>query len=296
MVLALAPLLVLPALVARGDEAAVKGTAGAVQKFQFKKAPEGALHLHVHFPKDWKEGDKRPALVLFFGGGWARGDVKQFEKQAEYLAGRGMVVARAEYRIKSKHKTTPDKCVEDCKSAVRWLRKNAGKLGIDPKKIAAGGGSAGGHTAAATATLPGFEAEGEDRSVSSRPDLLVLFNPVMNTEGLPVLGPKKDARKLSPNHHLSKGAPPAILFFGSEDALLRTGKEYVVLAKKLGLTAELWVAEGEKHGFFNRPPWRERTLYLADRFLARHGYTRGEPTIKPPGGVGLKRIDRSPEE
>ena len=68
--------------------------------------------------------------------------------------------------------------VKDGKSAVRWIRANAARLGIDPDRLAAGGGSAGGHVAAATATTQGIEEEGEDTSVSSRPCALVLFNPV----------------------------------------------------------------------------------------------------------------------
>jgi hypothetical protein len=83
--------------------------------------------MHVHFPADWKKDDKRPAIVFFFGGGWTSGTVKQFEPQAAYLASRGLVAARADYRVKSRHEVTPDACVEDARSAVRWLRQNAEK-------------------------------------------------------------------------------------------------------------------------------------------------------------------------
>ena len=84
----------------------------------------------------------------------------------------------AEYRIKNVHGTSPRECVKDGKSAVRYLRKNAAALGIDPDRIVAGRGSAGGHVAAATATLSNYEESGEDLSVSSRPNAPVLFNPV----------------------------------------------------------------------------------------------------------------------
>ena len=99
----------------------------------YKKTPQGALAMHLHFPPGWKAEDKRPAIVLFFGGGWRAGSVQQFLKQAEYLARRGMVVARADYRVKLRHGTSPVECVEDGKSAVRWLRRHAAELGIDPK-------------------------------------------------------------------------------------------------------------------------------------------------------------------
>ena len=127
-----------------------------IEDFVFKKTPQGELTLHGFFPTDWKPTDQRPVIVFFFGGGWKNGSFTQFVPQSEYFATRGIVAFSADYRIESKHKTTPDVCVEDAKSAIRWVRANAGKLGIDPNKVIASGGSAGGHLAAATAAYPEF--------------------------------------------------------------------------------------------------------------------------------------------
>jgi acetyl esterase len=267
-----------------------------VEESIYKKTPQGDLKIYVHFPPGWTARDKRPAIVFFFGGGWTSGRVTQFEPQAKYLAQRGMVAARADYRVRSRHGTTPDKCVEDAKSAVRWLRANAARLGIDPQRIVASGGSAGGHIAACTAIVPGFEAEGEDPSVSSRPNLLVLFNPVLNTV---VLGEKygmsEIGRKISPNHYLSKAVPPAIIFFGTQDQLNEGGKEYVAKARDLGLKAQMYMAPGQAHGFFNRSPWQERTTFLMDEFLTAHGYLQGKPSLEmPPGGQVLTKYDPAP--
>ncbi len=102
-----------------------------VRTFTYKRAEQVELKIHVHFPADWKKGDQRPGIVFFFGGGWNGGTVDQFLPQAEYLVKRGMVAARADYRVRSRHKVTPDKCVEDAKSAVRWMRTNAKKLGAE---------------------------------------------------------------------------------------------------------------------------------------------------------------------
>jgi acetyl esterase/lipase len=159
---------------------------GTVQTFTYKKTKQADLEIHVHFPAGWKKEDKWPAVVFFFGGGWEQGTIKQFEPQAAYLTGRGMVAARADYRVKSRHKVSPDACVQDAKSAVRWLRQNAATLGIDPDRIVAAGGSAGGHIAACTA-CPGLDAEGEDLTISSRPNALLLFNPVLRFDGVPPL-------------------------------------------------------------------------------------------------------------
>ena len=123
----------------------------------------------------------RPAAVFFYGGAWNRGTVTQFEQQAKYLASRGMVTFVADYRVKSRQKVAPDACVADAKSAVRWVRTHAERLGIDPERIAAGGGSAGGHIAAAAGMCDGLDDTAEaDSTISSKPNALLLFNPVYN--------------------------------------------------------------------------------------------------------------------
>lgn len=247
----------------------------------YKKVGEVELRLFLSFPDDWKAEDKRPAIVFFFGGGWTGGTPEQFSKQAAYLAKRGMVAARADYRVKSRHSVTPDKCVEDAKSAVRWLRKNAAALGIDPDRIVAAGGSAGGHIAACTGTVPGFDAE--DASVSSRPNAMILFNPVLHAEPIAQrMNDAEAAKRITPNLHLEKGLPPALILFGTADALKEGVKDYLAKAKELGATAEIYWAEAQPHGFFNRPPWMERTLYRADEFLISLGYLQGKPTIELP--------------
>jgi acetyl esterase len=271
--------------------------AGArVQESIYKKTPQGDLKIYVHFPPGWTARDRRPAIVFFFGGGWTSGTMAQFEPQAKYLAQRGLVAARADYRVRSRHGTTPDKCVEDAKSAVRWVRAHAAELGIDPQRIVAAGGSAGGHIAACTAIVPGFEAEGEDLAISSRPNLLVLFNPVLNTVALgDKYGMREIGRQISPNHFLTKDVPPAIVFFGTEDQLNAGGKEFIAKAKDLGLAAQMYMAPNQRHGFFNRSPWQERTTFLMDEFLAAHGYLKGKPTLElPPGGLVMTQYEPAP--
>ncbi|MGE3804199.1 MAG: alpha/beta hydrolase [Gemmataceae bacterium] len=252
--------------------------------FTYKKTKQADLALHMHYPPGWKKEDKRPAIVFFFGGGWTSGTVGQFEPQAEYLASRGMVAARADYRVKSRHEVTPDACVEDAKSAVRWLRKNASMLGIDPDKIVASGGSAGGHIAACTA-CPGLDAADEDAKISSKPNAMLLFNPVLRFDGEDRLmqrinNDEKLGKAISPTLHLSKETPPALLFFGKQDGLLKQGEEYVARSKELGHRAELFLADGVGHGFFNRSPWKERTLRRADEFLESIGYLKGKPIVE----------------
>ncbi len=76
--------------------------------------------------------------------------------------------------------------------------------------------------------------------------------------------------------------PPTLLMYGTKDRLLVQGEAFMARSKKLGNAAELFLAPGVGHAFFNRSPWFERTLYRADEFLAKYGYTRGRPTLSLP--------------
>lgn len=248
----------------------------------YKKPAEGELALHCFMPADWKATDKRPVVVFFFGGGWKNGTYTQFVPQAEHFAARGMVAISADYRIESKHKVKPDKCVEDAKTAIRWVRANAAKLGIDPGKVIASGGSAGAHLAAATALCPKFEGT-DDPKESCVPNALVLFNPFLNGTGRTIAGSDGSnvAEAISPTLGLKKGAPPALVFFGTNDAMLSQGKEFVTKCKELGVRAELFTAADQPHGFFNREPWLTATAHKADEFLVSLGYLKGESGLKP---------------
>jgi len=232
------------------------GVKAATRDIVYKTTPQGELLLHVFSPAgEVRLTALRPCIVFFFGGGWKSGSYHQFVPHAEYLASRGMTAISADYRISSIHKTTPDKAVEDAKSAIRWVRGHSTELSIDPGKIIAGGGSAGGHLAACTALVSAFDAESDDKSISSKPNALVLFNPAMNIAtlfkereggGSPITSEVAEA--ITPNNFVRKDSPPAILFFGTNDKLKTGGDEYVKKARELGLRAEMWTAPKLAHG------------------------------------------------
>jgi acetyl esterase len=234
-------------------------------------------------------GAKRPAIVFFFGGGWSGGSPAQFELQSRHLASRGMVAIVADYRVATRHQVKPVACVADAKSCVRWLRRNAERLGIDPARLAAGGGSAGGHLAAAVATLPGLDEAGEDTSVSAVPNALVLFNPALvlaPIEGLESKGFEAKAtaerfgcepREISPVHHVRAGLPPTLIVHGKADTTVpyASAEAFTAAMKKAGNRCELAGYEGQPHGFFNSAKYEE-TLADAEKFLASLGYLAGK--------------------
>ena len=301
---------VIPSIVLLGSslslcktEALAKGRGGPGVREEtrvYKKTPQGELELAIDFPGDWKARDRRPAVVLYHGGGWDIGGTGAFARQGRYLATLGLVVVRPTYRIKSKHNSTPLDSLLDAKTAMRWVRSRASELGIDPDRIAAGGGSAGGHVAASLFTDEAHQDPGDDLAISTKPNLLILFNPALNlTLSEPVtewLGGEEKTRSISPNFHLTAGMPPTILLVGTEDRLCyRPGLEWVGQGKKLGYTSEVWVAQNIGHGFFNDSPWYEVTLSIVHEFLARQGYLEGPPTVQlPHNAPSMVLFEQSP--
>lgn len=275
----------------------------------YKTVDDVELRAYIFHPVGRRDDERRPAIVFFFGGGWKAGSPGQFEPHCRYLAQRGIVAITADYRVSSRHGVKPQQCVADAKSAIRWVRQNAKRLGVDPKRIAAGGGSAGGHLAAATATLPDFDEAEEDHSISSKPNALVLFNPAVQLAPLKHFNPFSEekladlqqrtdgqAEKLSPVHHLRRGTPPTVIFHGTADTAVpySTVEHFTALMKNGGNRCQLVTFEGRPHGFFN--PGRGRddasrqksladfrtTMRKTDQFLTSLKYLSPRPSADVP--------------
>lgn len=252
----------------------------------YKQIDTVSLMMDIHYPENYKPEQKLPAIIFFFGGGWNGGTIEHFRPHALYFASRGLITVLADYRVKKRQGTSPFEAVADAKSAIRYLRTHHQDLGIDPDKIIAGGGSAGGHLAAAAGNVPGLDESFEDSSISSKPNALVLFNPVYDNGpgqyGYDRIGERY--KEISPKHNIREGAPPTIVFFGTKDKLVspETAKSYEAAMKAVGSRCETFLYEGQAHGFFNikQPKYYKETVYQADLFLISLGYLKGEPTIK----------------
>lgn len=242
----------------------------------YKEIDSVKLHLYVYRPENFNEKKQYNCMVFFHGGGWNGGNYKAFQRQSAYLASRGMIAISVEYRIFNEHKTTPFQAVNDAKSAIRYVRSHAKELRINPDMIASGGGSAGGHLAAACGNVIGLEEKGEDLSVSSVPNALVLFNPVYDNSKNGYGYGKMEGRylEISPLHNISKGSPPTIVFFGTKDKTtpVSSSKEYEKRMKEVGSRCDLFLYEGQEHSFFNKKPHFEETVEEMDTFLVSLGY------------------------
>lgn len=139
----------------------------SAEKILYKETPQEKLHLYLLRPAD-RPARPVAAIVYFTGGGWVKGRPTGMIGNAAWFRDLGIIGIAADYRVKKRHGTTPLECIQDAKSAIRYVRTHAAALGIDPDRIIAAGGSAGGHLASVT-FLDGGDAPGEDRSISSNP-------------------------------------------------------------------------------------------------------------------------------
>lgn len=255
------------------------------EQFVYKTIDTTSLAMEVFYPKNMDQGKMYPAMIFFFGGGWNSGTTKQFEPHAKYFSERGLICILADYRVKNRQNTAPFKSVEDAKSAIRYLRTNSNKLHINPDQIIASGGSAGGHLAAATATIEKYNDVDDDLSVSCIPNALVLFNPVIDNGpggyGFERVG--EEYLYFSPLHNLRSGVPPTIIFLGTNDKLIpvETALYYKKVMEKVKSRCELNLYEGQGHGFFNynNTEFYLETVRKTDEFLNSLGYLSGSPTI-----------------
>lgn len=232
--------------------------------------------------------------MFFYGGCWRQGSVNQFIPHAEHLSNLSITAVIADYRVFLRHGSTVADAVSDAKSAIRWLRSHAEQLGIDPQRIAAAGGSAGGHLAVATAMIDGYDSAEEDLSISSRPNALVLFNPAVNTGSIGESRPAQfpgDAEILSPYHRVGENFVPTLIMHGHDDTTVPCSDVVDFCDKVIHLAGDCTLIgyEGATHGFFNKGRdndlWYQSTIAEMDMFLTEIGYleehgmthTRGKP-------------------
>jgi acetyl esterase/lipase len=253
--------------------------------YTYKEVDGVAREIEIYFPEGHEaSGKTRPGIILFHGGGWGGGTRQAFSDQCDYFASRGLVAATVTYRLATKKAAAELKegqsrkrlCVPDAKSAIRWFKQNAEELGLDPDRLIAGGGSAGGHVSLVATTNSGLNDPGDPEGFDTSVVAYVLFNPALSA------GDAKDP-DIDVIQHLGADFPPAIAFFGSDDTWLKGWNPAYEKLKSLGVASvDFQIAKGEKHAFFNKQPWKNITLTAADRFLADLGFIEGEPTLPAP--------------
>lgn len=269
-----------PAKTSPGKEYIYKISAGKPRK------------MEIYFPPGHDPAKAMvPGMILFHGGGWTGGTLDQFRGTCAYFASRGLVCATAEYQMLGKGETAklPNGesrkrvCVIDAKSTIRWFKQNAGELGIDPKRIITGGGSAGGHISALATMNPGLNDPADPKDIDTSVVAYLWFNPAFSPDD------DKDP-EIDILRHQKAELTPAIVFFGDQDKWKAGWDKAHAKWDSLGTkTIDLQIAPGQTHSFFNKEPWKTITLIAADRFLVKQCLLNGEPTLQAPA-TGEKLI------
>lgn len=230
---------------------------------------------------------KKTGIVIIHGGGWRSGNRTQHYPLAQHLASLGYSSFTIEYRLSTE--ALYPAAVHDVKAAVRWLRANKSKYGID--KIAVLGFSAGGELAAFTGTTNGDKKfEGEKCNTASS-----LVDAVIDIDGTlsfvhPESGegddskstsaatywfgfPKKDSYALwenaSPLSHAGKSTPPTLFLNSSVDRMHAGREDYIALLNKAGTYTEVHAFEKAPHSFCLFEPWFTPTVQYIDGFLKK---------------------------
>lgn len=272
----------------------------------YGRAGDTPLTLNIARPVGVKK--RVPAVLIFHGGGWAAGRKERHDKLVTFLAEKGYVAATVFYRLAPASPWPAQ--IEDAKCAVRWMRANAKAWGVDPKRIAALGFSAGAHLSMLLGTMEaddGLHGEGGHAKQDSKVQAVVsFFGPTelgKVTEGIRaedltaerlkeeiggrVLGRllgaefRKDPKKASPLTYVGEGDAPMLLVQGTADPLV----PYVHATRMMDALTKarvpgevvFWLGLG--HGWGE--PQRSESVDLALRFLNRR--------LRPPPKRSLRQ-------
>ncbi len=257
----------------------------------YKTVDTFRLKVDIFYTSKALKTKNNTAIVFFHGGGWAYGTPSEFFTTCERYAAMGIVAFSVDYRLCIENGQTPNKkispieCVMDARSAMRWVRGNAGKFNIDRNRILAAGQSAGGHLALSTAMIDDYNEKSDDPGISSRPDAILLFSACVNTvEGWcdRLLDDRRESIwSISPAHHIRSGLPPMIEFHGIDDEQVPkwTVQFFESEMKKQGNYFELHTFEGRKHYLGDGNPkysryYDDNILSVADDFLRKFNFLK----------------------
>jgi acetyl esterase/lipase/lysophospholipase L1-like esterase len=250
----------------------------AGQVITYKTTEDGQdLQLHVYFPDDLQPGEQRPTLLFIHGGGWREGAPSVHALESLYFSRRGLVTVTISYNLLPNGGTaaTPLECFADVKAAMRYLRDHASELRINPDQIVSSGGSAGGHLAAALATLE------PDKSYA--PNAMILLAPAYDlvngwaTGRLICTEAGIDPAAFSPALHVDAATPPTLILAGRNDGISKPtiNRAFVESMRQKGNYAEFIEYAGKGHALFPRDkadPHFRATIYYMERFLRELGY------------------------
>jgi acetyl esterase/lipase len=280
-----------PARGQRGQSAGLPSGTSAYRDIAYVTNGHQNQKLDLYVPKT----DTKVPLIIFIHGGAFRGGDKGQENPSQFLS-EGYAFASLNYRL-SQDAIFPAQ-IEDCKAAVRWLRSNAAKYGLDPDRFGAWGTSAGGHLVAMLGTTGDttiFDV-GENLEFSSRVQAVAdWFGPTdflqMDAHRLPdgmghnapgspesrliggsIQQNKEKVARANPITYITPGDSPFLIAHGDRDRLVPHHQSVILEAalKSAGVPVTLYTVRGGGHGFRNATADEMRK-----KFFEKHLKKRG---------------------
>jgi acetyl esterase/lipase len=260
--------------------------------------PGRSERADLYLPATLSPGQRRPGVVIIHGGGWSGGD-KRAAREINIgtnLASHGYVGMSINYALATSNRVTWPQNLYDCKTAVRWLRKNADQLQLDPGRIGVIGGSAGGQLAAmlaVTGPADGLDPAQPYGEFSCRVQCAVdLYGPVelLEWHDLKMLGKTRAEapalyRAASPTTYVGKDDPPILILHGTADKTVnfKQSELFAAALQRAGAPHQLVLVPGAPHTFHLQPRQRDlRPLVLGffDRCLRGSLGANGEARPK----------------
>jgi acetyl esterase/lipase len=253
----------------------------------FKQIAGQPLRLDLYRPSHTRS--TVPTVLWVNGGGWDQVGKGDCEQRAAWLTEYGFAVAGVEYRASSEAPFPAQ--IQDCKTAVRWLRAHATEHGLDRRRFGAWGDAAGGHLVellGTTARIAAFEGENVHPDESSEVQAVCAFYGPSDLADLPgaegevtqLLGapPEDDPQRAawaSPIYHINEDSAPHLLAHGDQDERVPISHSYRFLSRlqQFGIEASLYVRKGfgQEDGAFYE---YERLRQKVAEFFAYHLFGR----------------------
>ena len=279
----------------------VPATVRALKDITYVHHGDRALQLDLYLPAH-PSATALPGIVFVHGGGWSSGGRENFAPMAIRMAEHGYAAATISYRLSPEAKYPA--AIQDARAAVRWMRANAARYGIDGGRIAIGGASAGGQIASLAGVSEGSTRfEPEAGAVDGADGVPSTVQAIVNIDGLsdftdeaarkneddPSRQPTPAVawlgaryalkpelwREASPLFYVNAGTPP-ILFIGSGQPRFSVGREAMVEKMKAqGIPTQVVLLPDTPHSFWLMDPWFEPTMQATVDFLDR--YLRARP-------------------
>lgn len=237
-----------------------------------------SLQLRVFQPENWAAAQTNTALIFFPNANASNSDAKQFDDHCSHVAAKGAVAICVDYLPNAELQTSPRQAVKNGKSAIRWVRQHATKLGVDPQKIIAVGAAGGAQVALGTAVLNQLNHEDDPASASARPNAIIVMDACVTNPPEGITPEQWEA--LAIDKYLKADTPPLLMIHGelNKQEPAQAAQAFQNKMNPQGLHCDLLLFDGQSEGFFAKELYQD-VLAEMEFFLISFGFLTGCLTL-----------------